>query len=86
MCTFRNDITYKGSRLTIIYDYTPAERATYDYPGYPEIIEVTNVLVGPFDITELLSPQQIDDIVSAMKEAEAQIIPDDTYIFEDVYV
>lgn len=86
MCTFRNDITYKGSRLTIIYDYTPSERQTYEHPGCPEIIEVTNILVGPYDITELLSDQQIDAMVEAMREADMQIIPDDTYIFEDVYV
>jgi|688.fasta_scaffold1686409_3 hypothetical protein len=47
-------INFRGFEFDVQYDYEPAERQTYDYPGYPETFEFWEVELNGIDATYLL--------------------------------
>lgn len=46
--------------VTVSGTYTPAERQTYDHPGYPAEIEDLRVYLGKLDITDQLNDDQLE--------------------------
>ena len=55
-------------KVTVTYEYTPAERAVYDPdspvcgPGHDAEVEVIEVLLGGEDVRDLLAQHVIDDL------------------------
>jgi hypothetical protein len=44
------------------YDYQPEERATRDYPGCSEYVQVYEVLADGIDVTDKLTKKQVSAI------------------------
>lgn len=55
-----HSITYKGFEFDFNYTYSPEERQTNDYPGYPEEFEIYNITLNGIDASWLLE-NQIED-------------------------
>jgi len=53
---------YEGLPLTIVYDYSPAERMTYDDPGCAADVDITEVLCHDVDIYPILLPTFLEDL------------------------
>jgi len=47
-------IYFRGFDFECEYDYSPEEKRTYDYPGYPETWEFFNITLNGIDASELL--------------------------------
>jgi hypothetical protein len=62
------NITYSGVDLVVEYDYSPEERQTLEYPGYPEHVEICEVLVNGVDIISLLDTDAIEALESEVLE------------------
>lgn len=65
-------VTYGGFDFRVRYDYTPEEPADHygpaPYPGYPEQLEIIEVLIGGEDIAPLLSESTLDDLEQKVLE------------------
>lgn len=48
-------VKYLGVEIEVDYDYSPEEPQTYDYPGYPETVDVWAARVEGTDVTEWLN-------------------------------
>jgi hypothetical protein len=48
--------------LQVDFDYTPAERATFNYPGCGEEIEINAIFLGVSEISGLLSEDALEEI------------------------
>jgi hypothetical protein len=59
----REAIKYKGVEMEVIFDYTPEEPSTHDYPGCGAETCINEVIVKGVDIFELLDHEleQIED-------------------------
>lgn len=49
-----HSVTFRGFDFDFQYNYEPAEKRTYDYPGYVEEFEIFNVTLNGIDASELL--------------------------------
>jgi hypothetical protein len=47
-------INFRGFEFEVQYDYEPAERQTYDYPGYPETFDFWEVELNGINASDLL--------------------------------
>jgi len=48
-------INFRGFDFECEYDYSPEERQTYDYPGYPETWDFFKITLNGIDAEDLLS-------------------------------
>jgi hypothetical protein len=60
--TVNTCIDYKGVLLDVVYDFYPAEPATYEHPGAAMSIEVATVRHKGVDISSILSVEAISEI------------------------
>jgi hypothetical protein len=61
-------VTHMGVSMVVQFDYEPAERSSFDCPGYPEQCDVTTVSVGGVEITPLLDIDVIHSIETLILE------------------
>lgn len=65
-------VTYGGFDFRVRFDYTPEEPADHygpaPYPGYPEQLEIIEVLLGGEPIDELLREDVLDDLAEKILE------------------
>lgn len=70
--TCEMNVAYAGFDFLVRFDYTPEEPADHygpaPYPGYPEQLEIVEVLIGGEDIAPLLSESTIDDLTEKVLE------------------
>lgn len=52
-----HSINFKGFDFDFVYDYSPAERQTHDYPGCGEEFEIYNITLNGIDASWLLESQ-----------------------------
>ena len=52
-----HSIEYKGFVFDFVYNYSPAERQTHDYPGCGEEFEIYNITLNGIDASWLLESQ-----------------------------
>lgn len=78
------EITWKDIPLTITFCYYPASRGSRDSYGVPiepdeeAFLEVEKVVIGGFDITELLAQAEITEIEEYLLE-EHEVENNDDY-------
>lgn len=56
------DVIYNDVNLEVVGTYTKGEMQTYDYPGSNSDFEIELILVGGFDIQNILTLEQIKKI------------------------
>jgi len=49
-----HSVTFRGFDFDFQYNYSPAEKQTWDYPGYNEEFEIFNITLNGIDASELL--------------------------------
>lgn len=53
-------------KASVFYEFTPAERRTWDYPGYPAQAEILHVYVGDTDIVKLMSQEALKELSDSL--------------------
>lgn len=67
------EYTIENGTLMCYYDYSPAERQTYDEPGCPAEADVYCIKLNGVDITDIVDPALVKYIeVDIVAEEEGQ--------------
>jgi hypothetical protein len=53
-------------RADVVFEFTRAERGTWDYPGRPAQAEVLHVMVGETDIVSLISREALTELAESL--------------------
>ncbi len=61
-------VTYCDVEMDINFYYEAEQKQTLSDPGFPETIDIEEVLVNSVDIISILSDEQIDEIRDLLKE------------------
>jgi hypothetical protein len=64
----RVDVIYNDVNLEVVGTYIKGEQRTYDYPGSNSDFEIDLILVGGFDIQNILNFEQIEKITDLVIE------------------
>ena len=64
-------ITICGTNMTVEFDWSPYQPATWDDPAEGGEVEILNVLIGDQEVTDLLD----DKIVEMIQEHLEELIP-----------
>ena len=61
-------VEYCGVEVDVNFYYEAEQKQTLSDPGFPETIDIEEVLVNSVDIIEILTDEQIEDIKELLIE------------------
>ena len=65
----------EDTSVTVLYDLSPGESRTRDYPGLPPIVDIVSVFVGDDDVIEDLGGDCLERLEQQIWESREEARP-----------